>query len=71
MLKTLKIDQTLFFFFPASIMFPVTKFRVKRTFMEKFIRKTDFIVKQRVRDKQIRLDRKLKDIWVKFENKVW
>jgi hypothetical protein len=48
-------------------MFPVTKFRVKRSFAEKMIRKADFIVRQRVRDKKIRLDRHLKDIWVRFE----
>ena len=45
-------------------MFPITKFRVKRSYLEKFLRKAEFVAKQRVRDKQIRLDRRLKDIWV-------
>ena len=44
-------------------MFPITKIRVKRTFMEKFLRKAEFVAKQRVRDKQLRLDRRLKDIF--------
>lgn len=48
-------------------MFPVTKIRVKRSFAEKMLRKADFIVKQRVRDKQLRLDRHLKNIWVRSE----
>ena len=49
-------------------MFPVTKLRVKRSFVEKFLRKADFVAKQRVRDKQLRLDRHLKDIWVRFNS---
>jgi hypothetical protein len=48
-------------------MFPVTNFRVKRSYMEKVLRKAEFVVKQRVRDKQLRLDRHLKDIWIRFE----
>ena len=48
-------------------MFPVTKIRVKRTYLEKFLRKAEFVAKQRVRDKQLRLDRHLKDIWIRSE----
>ena len=44
-------------------MFPITKIRVKRSYLEKFLRKAEFVAKQRVRDKQIRLDRRLKDLW--------
>ena len=43
-------------------MFPVTKIRVKRSYVEKFLRKADFIAKQRVRDKHLRLDRRFKDL---------
>ena len=46
-------------------MFSITKIRVKRTYLEKFLRKAEFIQKQRVRDKHLRLDRHLKDIWNK------
>jgi hypothetical protein len=61
--KTLKLTGLFSSSFLYQTMFPITKIRVKRTFMEKFLRKAEFVAKQRVRDKQLRLDRRLKDIF--------
>jgi hypothetical protein len=44
-------------------MFPITKFRVKRSFAEKVVRKTELALRQQVRDKRLRIDRRLKVIW--------
>ena len=42
-------------------MFPVKK--IKRTYVEKMERKKAFVVKRRVQDKHLRIDRRLKAIW--------
>ena len=37
--------------------------KLKRTYAEKMARKKVFIVKRRVQDKHLRIDRRLKTIW--------
>ena len=62
MLFSLKIDPVLFILIILT-MFPITKFRVKRSFAEKVVRKTELALRQQVRDKRLRIDRRLKEIW--------
>lgn len=37
--------------------------KVKPSYAEKFLRKSDFLKRKRVRDKSLRIDRRLKDLW--------